>query len=60
MKLQPFDLRLFRHSTGRYPGYFMENDFPSKTIEWPQKGTKGAKKYSSLFLRLLCLFAAIL
>ncbi|MDR1280553.1 MAG: hypothetical protein LBK99_06990 [Opitutaceae bacterium] len=22
----------------------MENDFPSKTIEWPQKGAKGAKK----------------
>jgi hypothetical protein len=38
----------------------MKNDFPSKTIEWPQKGTKGAKKYSFLFLRLLCLFAAIL
>ncbi|MDR1284245.1 MAG: hypothetical protein LBK99_26015 [Opitutaceae bacterium] len=35
----------------------MENDFPSKTIEWPQKGTKGAKITSCIFLRLLCWYA---
>jgi hypothetical protein len=34
----------------------MGNDFPSKTIEWPQKGTKGAKITSCIF----CAFCAFL
>jgi hypothetical protein len=33
------------------PACFMENDVPPETLDWPQKGTKGAKTKRCIFLR---------